>query len=182
MELNDIIITKELVTRKNRPPNVFAGRRALNLIARRMDYGREAVLQALCEQAMELCAADSAGISVLHGANRDFNFTWDAVTGQLQSHLSDKVLFDSPCGTCIELGSPQLFSYPERYFKWMQQVSFPVVEALIIPLHDRDHTPLGTVWIMFHDKGRTFNSEDARIMTIIGGHAATAIQMLSVRE
>jgi hypothetical protein len=82
MELKDILVTNQLLTRKSRPVDVFAERRALNTIARRMAYGHDAVLQELCESALTLCGADSSGISILQDADEG-NFTLHAVAGGL---------------------------------------------------------------------------------------------------
>lgn len=179
MALENTLITSELATRKSRPPDIFAERRALNVVARRMSFGQEAVLQALCELAIELCAADSAGISVLRETDEDSEFSWDAVAGALDGHLGGKApRHHSPCGVCLALGAPQLFSHPERHFEWMLQASLPVTEGLVIPLFKKDRTPYGTIWILLHDESRAFDSEDVRVMTALGGHAIAALQMI----
>jgi hypothetical protein len=179
VQLDDIIITDELLTRKSRPVDVFAERRALNTIARRMSYGREAVFDTLCDMALMLCRAGSAGISILDNTDGAEGFTWEAVAGKLEGHHGGTApRHHSPCGVTLERRSAQLFSHPERYFEWMQQAALPVVEGLVIPLYKQRREAYGTIWIMLHEEGGLFDKEDARIMTALGGHAAVALQML----
>ena len=73
----------------------------------------------------------------------------------------------SPCGTCLDRTSPQLFAYPERYFYYLSSANVPFVEALIVPLVEKE--PLGTIWIVSHNPAIKFDAEDVRIMTESGG-------------
>ena len=179
MQLDDIIITGELPTRKSRPVDVFAERRALNTIARRMSYGRGAVFDTLCDMALTLCRADSVGISILENTDGAECFTWEAVAGKLEGRHGGKApRHHSPCGVTLERRAAQLFSHPERYFEWMRQAALPIVEGLVIPLYKQGREAYGTIWILLHEGGGLFDKEDARIMTALGGHASGALQML----
>jgi hypothetical protein len=179
VQLDDIIITGELPTRKSRPVDIFGERRALNTIARRMSYGRGAVFDALCDMALTLCRAGSAGISILGNTDGAEGFTWEAMAGKLEGQQGGRApRHHSPCGVTLERGAAQLFSHPERYFEWMQQAALPVVEGLVIPLYKQRREAYGTIWILLHEEGRFFENEDARIMTALGGHASAALQML----
>jgi hypothetical protein len=188
VQLDDIIITDELLARKSRPVDVFAERRALNTIARRMSYGRGAVFDTLCDMALTLCRACSAGISILDHTDGAKGFTWEAVAGKLEDHVGGKApRHHSPCGVTLERRAAQLFSHPERCFEWMRQAAVPIVEGLVIPLYKNRieaygtnrKEAYGTIWIMLHEEGRFFDKEDARIMTALGEHASAALQMLS---
>jgi GAF domain-containing protein len=179
MELHEILVTAQLQQRKSRPINVFAEKRALQTIARRMSYGRAALLDSLCEIAIELCRADSGGISVLDPANDEGDFHLDVVAGKVKSYFGDKLIprHDSPCGIALKLGSPQLFSHPERFFRWMPQSPFQIFELLVIPLYAAGKKPNATIWVMANHEHRRFDQEDLRIMTALGLHASSAIQI-----
>jgi hypothetical protein len=140
---------------------------------------RGVVFDTLCEMALMLCGAGSAGISILDNTDDAEGFTWEAVAGKLEGHHGGRApRHHSPCGVTLERRSAQLFSHPERYFEWMQQAALPVVEGLVIPLYKQRRETYGTIWIMLHEEGGLFDKEDARIMTALGGHAAMALQML----
>jgi hypothetical protein len=176
MNLDDILITSQLATRKSRPVNVFAERRAFNTIARRTAYGRDAILFTICELVLDVCAADSVGISVLC-EDEEQGFTWDAVAGRLEGYAGGKApRYHSPCGVCLDRGETQLFAHPERYFTWIQKVGLSIAEGLVIPLYKERRAPYGAIWILAQDERRHFDSEDARIMTALGRHAAAALQ------
>jgi len=40
----------------------------------------------------------------------------------------------------------------------------PAIEGLIVPLYDTGRQPLGTLWIVSHEEGRSFDATDARVM------------------
>lgn len=176
MTLQEILITTELNARRSRQPNVFAERRGLNTIARRAPYGRRAVLLTICEQALELCVAESAGVSILVASDNARRFSWDTLLGRLAPFAGGSAPFDhSPCGVCLKLGAAQLFRRPERYFRWMQEAGMTFSELLVVPMYQDSHTPLGAIWIVSHDNERTFDSEDVRIMTALAAHTVAAL-------
>lgn len=69
--LDDVLITAELARRPQREPDYKAESRALTALAQALASRPEQVLQKLAELAMELCRADSAGISVLEPDGED---------------------------------------------------------------------------------------------------------------
>lgn len=176
MTLQEILVTTELEARRTRQPNVFAERRALNTIRRRASYGRPAVLQAICEQALELCIAESAGVSILVASEDAKRFSWDTLLGRLTPFAGGSAPYEySPCGVCLRLGAAQLFRRPERYFSWMQKAGMAFNELLVVPIYQDSHDPLGAIWIVSHDNERVFDSEDVRIMTALAAHTAAAL-------
>jgi GAF domain-containing protein len=177
MELNDVLITPVLTTRKTRQANVFTERSGLDLVARRTSYGRKAVLEALCEFALETCGADAAGISVKYESADGAGFAWEVLAGELKKQAAGNVPLDSPCGVCLERGTPQLFSHPERHYKWMHEAGFVVPEVLVVPMYSARRTPFGTLWIISNTDDSHFDSEDARIMQAVGKHASAALQV-----
>lgn len=178
MNLQDVLITGELKSRNSRRPDVFGERRGFTTIARRTTYGRTVILQTICEQALELCSAGSAGVSLLYQSDGEEEFSWDAVVGSLAPLAGGRVpRHESPCGVCLAFGAAQLFSHPERYFAWMREAGVAIAEGLVVPMYYQDKTPLGTIWVMQHDERRVFDAEDARIMTALAGHTSAALRM-----
>jgi PAS domain S-box-containing protein len=80
-----------------------------------------------------------------------------------------------PCGTVLDNDAALLFSHPERDFKYFTPVIPLVEEALLMPFYINGKA-VGTVWIIAHDRGQRFESEDLRLMTDLGTFAASAYQ------
>ena len=180
--LDDILITSQLDTRPCPIRDLAAERRGLNQIARSMNFGRLAVFEKICEIALELCAADSAGISVLTDPPEN-GFTWDALVGRFSPYLHGTApRHNSPCGVTIDTGKTQLFSYPERVFEWMRGPGVPIVEGLVIPLYKEGRQPYGSIWVMKHDNKKPFTKLEAEIMTMLAGHVSAALQIQNQRH
>ena len=80
----------------------------------------------------------------------------------------------SPCGICLERNRVQLFSHPERYYTYLQRV-LPMSELLLIPLYAETQA-LGTLWVICHDGQRTFDREDARILSSLADFTSVALR------
>jgi hypothetical protein len=63
--VDDVLITHELARRPSRAPAYEAESRALGLLAQEMANNPSGVLRKCAELVMELCHADSAGVSIL---------------------------------------------------------------------------------------------------------------------
>ena len=68
----EVDIRSELATRPQRAPDYEREAQALTTLAREMANNPRNMLQKLVEVAVDLCHADTAGISLLQGAIRDF--------------------------------------------------------------------------------------------------------------
>ncbi|HEY9860577.1 MAG TPA: GAF domain-containing protein, partial [Candidatus Obscuribacterales bacterium] len=173
--LNDILITEELSQRAPRSPNLQAENQAMRLLVQRMAQGSESLMQTLADVALELCQAGTAGLSLLDTPDGEEIFRWNILAGTLAHHVGRTTPRNfSPCGVCLDQGTPVLFSHPASYFTDLQEANTPVVEGLVLPLIADRHT-LGTIWIMSHDQQRQFDAEDVRIMTSLADFAATAL-------
>ena len=117
------------------------------------------MLKNLVAIARNLCQAGTAGVSLLEmTANGEEIFRWVALAGKLEAYAQGTAPGKfSPCGVCLDRQAPQLYSYPERYFTYFQQIQPPIVEGLVIPL-DRANQPLGTIWIVSVACGEFFPS------------------------
>ncbi|MER3590405.1 MAG: histidine kinase, partial [Mastigocladus sp. ERB_26_1] len=174
--LNEILITEELSGRSPRSPNWRSQAEAMQLVARQMASNSLTLLQSLVDIALDLCNAGSAGVSELtKTSNGEEVLRWNVLAGALAQYVGNTTPRDfSPCGICLDRRTPQLYSYPERNFTYLQAANTAIVETLVLPLIADNHA-LGTIWIMSHSQQRHFDSEDVRIMTSLADFTATAL-------
>jgi CheY-like chemotaxis protein len=161
--LADVDIRSELQARPRRSPNYAAERGALTVLA--------------TEMALDLCRADTAGISLIEGDV----FRWEALAGVHASSRKGTMPRDaSPCGICIDQDATQLMHLADRCFPaLMAEPRF--VEALLIPFHDHGR-PVGTVWIVAHNDERKFDGEDERILRTLASFASAGWQLWKAYE
>ncbi|MBD2468886.1 PAS domain S-box protein [Nostoc sp. FACHB-145] len=183
VSLDEILITAALAERVPRTPNLQAEIQSLHLLARQLAQQPQAMLQALVTTAVELCLAGSAGVSLLEvTADGEEIFRWSALAGALAGGEGQTTPRNfSPCGICLDQQAPLLYSYPERYFTYLQAAKPSVVEGLVIPLINAER-PLGTIWIVSHDETRQFDAEDVRIMTSLADFTAAALESIHLRQ
>jgi len=134
------------------------------------------ILQVLVDSAIDLCGADSAGISLQQkDDNEVVSYRWVATSGQYAS-FADAVLPSRPsaCGLCIERNCPQIFSVDQRFFDHMGVQANIVRDGLLLPWQvDEVH---GTIWIMAHEREEAFDRGDVRIMQVLANFAAMGIR------
>ncbi len=130
------------------------------------------MLQKLAEIAVDLCRADTAGISVIDGDV----FRWVAVAGVFASAWGGTMpRNESPCGVCIDRDSTQLMHLADRRFPaLLTEPRF--VEALLIPFH-RGGQPIGTVWIVSHSFEKRFDKEDERNVRVLAQFASAGWEL-----
>ncbi|MHB8384044.1 MAG: hybrid sensor histidine kinase/response regulator [Candidatus Binataceae bacterium] len=169
---DEVDLRCELQTRPFRPPNYEAEHRVLALLATEMAENPRNMLQKLVEMAVELCGADTAGISILEGDV----FRWESLAGAFASRRNNTMPRDaSPCGVCIDQNSTQLMYLADRCFPAL--VTEPrVVEALLVPFQFQGK-PVRTVWIVAHSEERKFDREDERIVRALARFASAGWQL-----
>src|SRR5688572_7709323 len=95
MTLDDRLTTADLARR----PDHAAENGALVALAAEMAASPATILQKLADSALELCAADSAGVSVLEAEGGQEVFRWRAAAGAFAPHLGGTMpRHASPCG------------------------------------------------------------------------------------
>lgn len=183
VQLNDILITAELAKRAYREPNWKAQSIAFSTLARIMANNPERLVDALLKMALQLCRAETSGLSMLETMSRQQQFfRWTNVAGTLKSRVGGTTPRNfSPCGECTDKASVQLFSHPERYFTYFADANVPFVEALIIPIRVGNTIP-GTIWILSHTEGIGFDAEDMRIMTDLADFTGCALGLLQTAQ
>jgi PAS domain S-box-containing protein len=70
-----------------------------------------------------------------------------------------------------------LFRHFERRYPYLLPVSPAAEECLLVPFYVRGKA-VGTIWAMMHSDRRRFDSEDQRLMTVLGQFASLAYQTL----
>jgi hypothetical protein len=177
--LQQVLITHELFTRPLVKRDRAAQIRALEAVGREITKPADQLLGVVVNHALGLCTAGSTGLSVLYEEDGGQYFHWDAMAGVLHDHVGETTPRNfSPCGVTLDRNSPQLFSYPARYFRYFEECGVPLVEGLVIPIFV-DEKPLGTLWIISHTKDCQFTSEDALVMTGLAAFCETALSYLA---
>jgi hypothetical protein len=173
--LQEILITDQLSARPLRQADEGAQLEALAAIGKEITASAKQLFSVVVQRAIILCRTGSAGLSLLHSEDHGQFFHWDALAGMLADHIGGTTpRHFSPCGVTLDRRSPQLFSYPARHFEYFEDVPIPIVEALVIPIFV-DRKGLGTIWIVSHDEGRKFNSEDVRVMSSLAAFCEAAV-------
>lgn len=163
-----------LLKRPSRREDFEAENHALVVLANEFADHPRNLLQKLTEIALELCRAESAGISILEPDGKSFR--WDACAGLLAKSLGTSMLrATSPCGVVIERDSPFLFEKPSLLFDLPRHIEPPVEEVLLLPFHDGKR-PVGTVWVVAHSPQHKFDGEDVRVMMSLSRFASAAYQ------
>jgi hypothetical protein len=173
--LQEILITDELAMRPLRRSDTAAQLEALKAVGKEVTGSAQQLFTVVVEHAITLCDTGSAGLSLLHLDDNEQYFHWDAIAGVLSEHVGGTTpRHFSPCGVTLDRRSPQLFSYPARYFNYFGDVPIPLVEALVIPIFV-DGRGLGTLWIVSHDEDCKFNSEDVKVMGSLAAFCEAAL-------
>ena len=181
VSLESVITTAELSRRPARPPDHEAENRALVALARALESSPRGILQKLVDVTLELCKADSAGVSIVEVENGRDIFRWHAIAGLYAPHVMGTTPRNfSPCGTVLDRNTTMLFSLPGRHFSYFEPVTPPIVEALLVPF-SVDGELAGTLWVMANDERRKFDAEDARLMGSLGSIASVGYRLVASR-
>jgi len=134
------------------------------------------ILQELVNAAVDLCGADSAGISLETEEKSDERFyNWVAIAGQYNGFLNAILpRYPSACGICLERGKPQLFRVRQRFFDIMGIDAPLVTDGILLPWEVGDTR--GTIFIMAHGRTAAFDRNDGQIMEILADFAAMAVR------
>ena len=115
--IEDILITAELERRPRRAPDHAAENRAMAALARQMAGDPGGVPQKLAELLVDLCGADSAGISLLDHEDGREVFRWTAVAGASAPELGGTIARDaSPCGAVVDRNQLILLKDAGRFY------------------------------------------------------------------
>jgi signal transduction histidine kinase len=183
VKLEDVLITSQLYLRPQKPRDPREAAESIQRLARVMARKPHKLVATLLEMALRLCGAGTAGISLLEERpDAEPVFRWTHLAGVLEGYVGKVKPKDlSPSSVCLDLGSPQLFSHPARYFEYFRDLNPPIVETLIFPLPIGDDIQ-GTLWIVSHDENVKFDSEDVRLMTALSEFTSCGLHLLESIE
>jgi hypothetical protein len=132
----------------------------------------ETILQELVSAAVDLCGADSAGISIEKedGSDQEF-YHWIATAGDYSGFLNAILpRYPSACGLCLERGHPQHFTVSKKFFDILGVEAPLVTDGILLPWKAEETR--GTIFVMAHGRSEAFDSNDARLMTMLADFAA----------
>ena len=135
------------------------------------------ILQELVETALELCEADSAGISIERENRTDEQyFEWVAVAGAY-SEFMHAILPKHPsaCTLTLERRTPQLVRADARFFQALGVEPGPLVTDGILLPWEVEGTR-GTLFIHAHGRAEAFDSEDLHVVQTLASLAAVGVR------
>lgn len=164
------------LARPLRPRDNLLQMAGMQRLARAFVDEPDTLLQQLVSTAMELCGADSAGISLVREeATDECYYEWVATAGNYTGFLNALLpRYPSACGVTLERGRPQLFRVTPKFFDILGVVAEPVTDGLLLPWQV-DGTR-GTIFVMAHDRAVAFDSHDMQIMQLLANFAAMAVR------
>ena len=166
--------------------DVAAQIKGMNQLAQAFIGDPDAILQVLVEAAVDLCGAESAGISIEIKQSAAKSYHWVATAGQYKRFLNAMLpLYPSACGVCLERGRPQILRVSQQFFDLMGIEAPIVTDGLLLPWQV-DGTR-GTFWIMAHKETEAFDAEDLRMMQALADFVSMAVvhqrqQMAMLRQ
>jgi two-component sensor histidine kinase len=160
-------------------PNLRAESAAICELSKSLAENPSATVRHLLDIAQDLCAAGSAGLSLVHlDQTGEATMRWESVRGALSTHEAAEAPRDgTPCGLCLDIGIAILVSRPQLVFDEVADELPPIAEILSIPLYDGARKPLGALWVAHHDSEAHFDSDDVRIAEQLAAHLALALKL-----
>lgn len=176
MDVVDLREDAAFQSRHLHPHDVGAQMQGLQRLTRALAENPDTILQELASAAVELCGADSAGISLIKEQPTPGAFyEWVGTAGQF-SGFTSAVLpqFPSACGVTLERGRPQHFRVHQEFFDILGVQAPLVTDGLLLPWQ-ADETR-GTIFIMAHGRSEAFDVDDCRLMEMLADFTAMAIR------
>jgi len=169
-----MLANEHLALRPSRPADYEGENRALSVLNEAMANAPETLLQRLVDTALDLCRAESAGISILEPSEGSGRLYWQAVAGRLAKQVGcDLPQEGSMCGLVLEKNVSMLFEEDEHSSPFKLSQELPMFEVLMVPFHDSGR-PIGTFWVVSHGPDRQFDLEDQRLLVSLSRVASAA--------
>jgi len=172
LEVLDLRGDAAFAGRKLHAPNIESQLAGLQRLARALVETPETILQELVNAAVDLCGADSAGISIERedGSDQEF-YHWIATAGDYSGFLNAVLPREpSACGLCLERGHAQHFTVSKKFFDILGVEAPLVTDGILLPWRTEDTR--GTIFVMAHGRTEAFDQNDARLMTMLADFAA----------
>jgi hypothetical protein len=165
VKIHDLLDSDEFRLRRHKEQrSVETESRAIERLETSHFESPDAILQELVQSAVDLCGADSAGISLEEvNAKGEPQFRWIAVAGSFDRYLNGTTpRFYSPCGTCIDRGVAQLYQVMYPYYNFLGINADPILDGILIPWHSGSLA--GTRWVVAHRSENVFDMGDYNLL------------------
>lgn len=176
LEVIDLYSDPKFCARRLHTHDIAIQMEAMRRLTRAFVEHPDTLLQELTNAAIDMCGAESAGISIQnHKPDGEVCYHWVATAGKYAPFF-DAILPSAPsaCAQCIERGRPQTFRVSQRFFDIMGVDAPVVTDGVLIPWQvENTH---GTIWIMAHEDDEAFDQEDCRMMELLASFAAMAVR------
>jgi RNA polymerase sigma factor (sigma-70 family) len=176
LEVLDLDTHSEFAARRLHSHDIAMQMEGLRRLTHSFVQSPDTILQELVNAAVDLCGADSAGISLETDEKSDANYWhWVATAGQYNGFLNAVLpRYPSACGICLERGKPQLFRVGQRFFDIMGIDAPLVTDGILLPWQVEETR--GTIFIMAHGRTAAFDSNDGQVMRVLADFAAMAVR------
>jgi hypothetical protein len=176
LEVSDLASNPAFATRRLHTRDIVLQSEGMHRLARAFVDQPGTILQELAAAAVDLCGADSAGITIEQENKTDDNFYyWAATAGQYERFLNATLpRHPNPCGICLERGRPQLVNVTQPFFDIMGIEAPTVTDGILLPWEVEQTR--GTVWIVAHGRTEAFDSQDVHIMQFLADFAAMGVR------
>jgi hypothetical protein len=172
LEVLDLRTDSAFATRNLHARDIGTQLAGLQRLSRALLEKPDTILQELVSTAVDLCDADSAGISIEKedGSDQEF-YHWIATAGDYSAFLN-AILPRNPsaCGLCLERGHPQHFTVSKKFFDILGVEAPLVTDGILLPW--KTEQTRGTIFVMAHGRTEAFDENDARLMTMLADFAA----------
>jgi hypothetical protein len=178
VEVLDLQSNTEFLARPSYPRDALTQLAGMQRLAHAFTENPDRVLQELSDIAIQLCGAESAGISLeTFGPEGQRLFQWVAISGVYSPFLNASVPYHwMPCGVCLDRGQPQTIRVPVAHFAAMglEKLPAPITDGILIPW--QVDSARGTIWILAHVRTDAFDHMDYSIMQMFSDFAAMAVR------
>lgn len=178
VEVLDLQSNADFLARAPHQRDALAQLAGMQRLAHAFADNPDGVLQELSDIAVELCGAESAGVSLeTFGPEGQQLFQWVAISGVYSPFLNAMVPYDwMPCGVCLDRKQPQTLRVPVAHFIAMgiQETPPPITDGILIPWHVGSSR--GTIWVLAHDRTAAFDQMDYAIVQMFSDFAAMAVR------
>jgi len=173
MSLRDLLADEFFPQRAIKPRPANRELIALRRLSQVFAECPESVQQELVNAAVEFCGADSAGISLEEPENGTFR--WVVVAGSFSKYLGGTTPRNySPCGTCLDLGRPQLYTLHQPYYDHLGVTAAPIIDGILIPWSNPFMR--GTLWAVSHSSDEAFNANDYEFLSSLADFASIILR------
>jgi hypothetical protein len=181
LEVIDLADYPAFSARPTRPANPTAQAKFIERLAKELLEDPDSILQWLVDAALDMCGADSAGISVerYFNSNGDLDtstsgFQWIATAGQYRP-LLDAVIPRKPsaCDICLGRGRPQLYRVSKPFLRSIGVDAARVTDGLMVPWEAEERR--GTIWLLAHGRTEAFDQSNLETLELLASFAALCV-------